>query len=253
MSGLAPTNRFPRSPHISAHLPAGIRHCRLQAAQSTDVERRAGPRRPRPALRSPAQRATTPHRFCARCRFQERRTFPAKAGVPTKRTTGLRDTERAMTQRNVANLRALLETWDVEAWKRGEDMGLLDPEVTYEDTTLPDHVGETYRGHAGVARATERWVEPYEGFAIELERIVGMGDRLVSVHRVRSAGAGHRQVLEARRGPLATSDVPRRQRSFVRASRTNGPRRPRPSESGGVAGSGVGVTDFETPLRAKPS
>ena len=149
VSGLAPTNGFPRSPHISAHLPAGIRHCRLQAAQSTDVERRAGPRRPRPALRSPAQRATTPHRFCARCRFQERRTFPAKAGVPTKRTTGLRDTERAMTQRNVANLRALLETWDVEAWKRGEEMGLLDPEVTYVDTTLPDHVGETYRGHAG--------------------------------------------------------------------------------------------------------
>ena len=91
-----------------------------------------------------------------------------------------------MTQQNVENLRALLATWDVEAWKRGEGMALLDPEVTYEDTTLPDHVGETYRGHAGVARATERWVEPYEGFAIELERIVGMGDRLVSVHRVRA-------------------------------------------------------------------
>ena len=91
-----------------------------------------------------------------------------------------------MSQENVENLRALLEAWNVEAWKRGEDMSLLDPEVTYEDTTLPDHVGETYRGHEGVARATERWVEPYEELTIALERIVGAGDRLVSIHRVRA-------------------------------------------------------------------
>ena len=97
-----------------------------------------------------------------------------------------RDTARAMSQENVESLRALLEALDVEAWRRGEDMSLLDPEVAYEDMTLPDHVGETYRGHEGVARATERWVEPYEGFTIELERIVGAGDRLVSIHRVRA-------------------------------------------------------------------
>jgi len=41
-------------------------------------------------------------------------------------------------------------------------MSLLDSEVTYEDAILPDHVGETYRGVEGVARATERWLEPYE-------------------------------------------------------------------------------------------
>ena len=43
-------------------------------------------------------------------------------------------------------------------------MSLLDPEVTYEDTTLPDHVGEKYRGHEG---EQPRW---------ELQ--------LVSIHRV---------------------------------------------------------------------
>jgi ketosteroid isomerase-like protein len=90
-----------------------------------------------------------------------------------------------MSQENLENLRALLEAWNVEAWKRGEDMSLLDPRVTYEDTTLPDHVGETYRGHNGVARATARWIEPYVTFSIELDRIVGAGDRLVSMHRVR--------------------------------------------------------------------
>jgi len=79
-------------------------------------------------------------------------------------------------------------------------MSLLDPEITYEDTTLPDHVGETYRGHEGVARATERWAEPYEELTIELERIVGAGDRLVSIHRVR-ARARHTGIEFE--GPLA--------------------------------------------------
>jgi ketosteroid isomerase-like protein len=85
---------------------------------------------------------------------------------------------------HVDDLRALLEAWNVEAWRRGEDMSLLDPKVTYEDTTLPDHVGETYRGHEGVARATERWLESYDRLTIELEQIVGADDRLVSLHRV---------------------------------------------------------------------
>src|SRR5438128_3628232 len=97
-----------------------------------------------------------------------------------------------MSEENAENLRAFWEawtliTWTQEAWRRGEiDMSLFDPDVTYEDTTLPDHVGETYRGHEGVVRATERWIEPYEGLLIELEQIVDAGDRLVSIHRARA-------------------------------------------------------------------
>jgi ketosteroid isomerase-like protein len=65
-------------------------------------------------------------------------------------------------------------------------MSLLDAEVTHKDTNLPDHAGETYRGREGVIRATERWAEPYEELTGELEQIVGAGDRLVSIHRVRA-------------------------------------------------------------------
>jgi ketosteroid isomerase-like protein len=91
-----------------------------------------------------------------------------------------------MSQENVENLRAFWEAWNPEAWRRGEgDMSLLDPEVIYEDTNLPDHVGESYRGHEGVARAGERWLEPFESLTVELERIVGAGERIVSVHRVK--------------------------------------------------------------------
>ena len=62
----------------------------------------------------------------------------------------------------------------------------FDPEVTFEDMALPDHAGETYRGVDGVIRATERWVEPFEEMTIDLERIVGSGDSLVSIHRWRA-------------------------------------------------------------------
>ena len=52
-----------------------------------------------------------------------------------------------MSQGHVEKLRAVLDGWDLEAWRREEfDMSFLDPEVTYEDTTLPDHIGEKYRG-----------------------------------------------------------------------------------------------------------
>jgi ketosteroid isomerase-like protein len=84
---------------------------------------------------------------------------------------------------NVESLRAF---W--EAWTPGEemDMSILDPDVAYEDTTLPDHIGEEYRGHEGIARAADRWLDSYESLTIELERIVGSGDRLVSIHHARS-------------------------------------------------------------------
>jgi ketosteroid isomerase-like protein len=98
-----------------------------------------------------------------------------------------------MAQENVERLRTFLqswgrEAWTLEAWEGGGviDISLLDPEVVYEDQNLPDHVGEAYRGHEGIARAAKRWLEPNEWLLIELKQILGTGDRLVSIHRVRS-------------------------------------------------------------------
>ena len=88
-----------------------------------------------------------------------------------------------MSQDNVESLRAF---WEALTPGSEMDMSVLDPDVTYEDSNLPDHIGEAYRGHEGIARATERWLEPYESLTIELERIVGGGDRLVSIHHARS-------------------------------------------------------------------
>jgi ketosteroid isomerase-like protein len=99
-----------------------------------------------------------------------------------------------MSEENVESLRAFLEpwgqeAWTPEAWERGEvniDLSYLDPDVVYEDETLPDHIGEAYRGHEGIVRAAKRWVEPNEWLLVELEQILGEGDRIVSIHRLRS-------------------------------------------------------------------
>jgi ketosteroid isomerase-like protein len=111
-----------------------------------------------------------------------------------------------MPQENVENLRRLLEAWDpkadLETLNRGEaiDLSLIDPEGSYEDTVLPDHVGETYHGYEGILRATEQWLEPFQSLTAELERIVGTGDVLVSVHRVEMTAQHTGIDLE---GPLA--------------------------------------------------
>jgi ketosteroid isomerase-like protein len=98
-----------------------------------------------------------------------------------------------MSQENVERLRAFLEQTIqdirafVDAAKRGDaDLSLLDPDIVYEDANLPDHIGETYRGHEGIVRAAERWAEASETLTIPLERIVGSGDHLVSIHTARS-------------------------------------------------------------------
>ena len=93
-----------------------------------------------------------------------------------------------MSQESVETLRAFLETWTLEAWQRGEvmDMSFVDPDVVYEDSVLPDHVGEAYRGHEGVLRAVEGWFEPAQWVVVEFEQIIDAGDRLVSIHKART-------------------------------------------------------------------
>lgn len=97
-----------------------------------------------------------------------------------------------MSQENVETIRAFWDQWNdegwtLETWTQGEvDLSLLDPDVVYEDNNLPDHIGEAYHGREGVIRAAERWTEPFEWLAVDLERIIDLGDELVSLHRWRA-------------------------------------------------------------------
>src|SRR3954454_4780643 len=91
-----------------------------------------------------------------------------------------------MSSQDVEKLQAWLKTWDLEALAAGElDYSLIDPEVVYEDAILPDHAGEAYRGYDGLTRAARVWLGPFEEVSIELERVVSVGDHIVSVHLFR--------------------------------------------------------------------
>ena len=89
---------------------------------------------------------------------------------------------------NLENLRRGLEEWSRHPWTVDDPLrvepleALLDPEVLYEDTVLPDHGGELYRGQDGIQRALARWFEPFEFMQVELKSIVGADDRFVSTH-----------------------------------------------------------------------
>ena len=63
---------------------------------------------------------------------------------------------------------------------------LVAPDFVYEDMAMPDHAGETYRGLEGVRRALTTYAEPFDVMIYDFERIVGSGDHLVSMHRVRA-------------------------------------------------------------------
>jgi ketosteroid isomerase-like protein len=99
------------------------------------------------------------------------------------------------------NVEIIREAW--KAWMRGDptelgDLSFIDTEVLYEDDTLPDHVGETYRGYEGLRRAWARFTEPWEEFENDLEWARDAGDAVVSCHRVRMRGKGSGVEGEAR-------------------------------------------------------
>jgi ketosteroid isomerase-like protein len=92
-----------------------------------------------------------------------------------------------MSQENVERLRVWLETWNLDDLAEGVfDSSLVDPEVTYEDAILPDHAGEVYRGYEGVAHAGRVWLEPFDTYSLELERVMVAGGFVMSLHRFRA-------------------------------------------------------------------
>jgi ketosteroid isomerase-like protein len=103
-----------------------------------------------------------------------------------------------MSQENVEAIRELWESWvnHDDATELG-DLTLMDPEVVYEDDSLPDHVGETYVGHDGLRRAWARFAEPWTDFEVDLEWTRGTGNEVVSYHRVRGKGRGSGVEMQA--------------------------------------------------------
>lgn len=64
----------------------------------------------------------------------------------------------------------------------------MDPEIEWvEDPQRAD--GRTYRGHAGVRKSFEQWLEGFDEYGFEVERIVDCGDDVLVVGREQGRGA----------------------------------------------------------------
>jgi ketosteroid isomerase-like protein len=71
---------------------------------------------------------------------------------------------------------------------------VCDPEIEWvEDPTRAD--GQTYRGHQGVRDSFTRWLENFEQYRVEVEKITDLGDRALV------------QAVEHGRGSASAADV----------------------------------------------
>ena len=78
-----------------------------------------------------------------------------------------------------------------EAFGRGDigaAMELFHPDVEWHDPDRPG--GGTYRGHEGVLRNLEEWLEGWEEFRLEPEEFLEAGDRVVVLVRQSGRGKG---------------------------------------------------------------
>jgi ketosteroid isomerase-like protein len=72
-----------------------------------------------------------------------------------------------------------------------------DPEIEWvEDPQRPDQ--RVYRGHAGVRESWERWLEDFDAYGFEVERISDHGDRVLVVAVERGRGSASKAEVSAR-------------------------------------------------------
>ena len=93
-----------------------------------------------------------------------------------------------------------------EAWNRGDFEALvaeLDPEIEWK---LPDEGMNTgtFRGHAGVMGLMESYLDAFEHFTVELERLSAAGDQVVVFVRARARGKASGVEVETRPAHLWT-------------------------------------------------
>src|SRR3954468_15385574 len=113
-----------------------------------------------------------------------------------------RDTERAMTQKNIGLARQAYE-----AWNRGDLEWFLDHMT--EDFEFRPGLGfsdleSVYRGKEGWRRFAETWREAWEHITVRVERIEDLGDRIVALLTFDGTGRGSGVEVSVRVGHVAT-------------------------------------------------
>ena len=89
------------------------------------------------------------------------------------------------------------------SWESGDWQGpaeLFDPdiEVVFSTTAFPDP--GAYRGGRVALAAWDRWLEAWEDFRLELEDIIDLGSRVVSLNRLHGLGKTSGATVDAEVG-----------------------------------------------------
>ena len=92
-----------------------------------------------------------------------------------------------MSQENVEIVRKVYDGWSLSDPSQAFDY--LDPDVVWEAIEDAPDAG-TYRGHSGVKRHMDDWLEDFEDFAVEFGQPVEVDGRLVLEQWWRNRGKG---------------------------------------------------------------
>ena len=93
-----------------------------------------------------------------------------------------------------------------DAWSSSDPVsafGYLDPDVVWEAIEDAPDAG-TYRGHAGVKRYMDDWLQDFEDFAFEFDKPIEVDGRLILEQWARNRGKGSGLETEIHYGAVYT-------------------------------------------------
>jgi ketosteroid isomerase-like protein len=107
-----------------------------------------------------------------------------------------------MSQENVELVRRLFDGWEQGDWAAGRDLFADECEVVFGTSAFPD--ADTYAVGRDALSAWMRWLDAFETFAIGLEEIVDVGERVVALAWLRGRGRTSGADVDAQVGTIFT-------------------------------------------------
>jgi len=91
-----------------------------------------------------------------------------------------------MSRENVELVWRVNAYWQRGDWQAGAELFDPDLEVVFSTSSFPDP--GTYRGGRVALAAWSRWLEAWEEFSMEVDEVIEVGERVVTLNRLRGRG-----------------------------------------------------------------
>ena len=95
-----------------------------------------------------------------------------------------RDTEEAMSERNLEIVRSVFDRWGTDYWRE-----VISHDVVWDVSAVPfAGLAGVYKGHDGLQRFFRRWLGPWNAPSVELVEIAASNDAVFTAMRWRARG-----------------------------------------------------------------